>query len=283
MSVHDPELVVVALLARVTGRRAVIDVHEDVPAQIRDKEWLPALLRRPVAAAAAAVLRVAERRCTVTLAEGNYAHLFRRRHPVFVNYPIADDLPDPRPVGEPRVVYVGDITTARGAEVLVRAVGRLDPRPRLEMVGRCREPLRGRLVALAAQARVELDLPGYLDHRAAMQRVADAGVGVSPLLGAPNHRESLPSKVIEDLALGVPVVASDLPGTRRVVSGLPGVVLVEPGNLEQWSRAIGQVLEDRAVRQAAQRGVDHVRRAHTWASAELRSLYRREIDAATGG
>lgn len=283
VSVHDPELIGVALVARLTGRRAVIDVHENVPAQIRDKQWVPALLRRPVAAAAGALLRVAERWCTVTLAEENYADLFRRRHPVFVNHPIAEDLPDPRPLGEPRVVYVGDITTARGAELLVRAVGGLHPRPRLELIGRCREPLRSRLMALADQAEVDLELPGYLDHQAAMQRVAGAGVGVSPLLGAPNHRESLPSKVIEYLALGVPVVASDLPGTRRVVAGLPGVRLVEPGDLDQWSRVIGQVLDDRAERQAAQRAVARVRRERTWASAELRTLYRRELEAATGG
>lgn len=283
VSVHDPELVVVALAARAAGRRAVVDVHEDVPAQIRDKPWVPAPLRRPLAAAATALLRLAEQSCTVTLAEANYAQLLRRPHPVFANHPIADDLPDPRPVGEPRVVYVGDITAARGAELLVRAVGRLDPRPQLEMIGRCREPLRGALVRLAAEVQVDLQLPGYLDHSLAMDRVAGAGVGVSPLLGEPNHRQSLPSKVIEYLSLGVPVVASDLPGTRRVVAGLPGVRLVAPGDLDAWSRSLAEVLGDRALRQAAQRGVAAVRRDHTWASAELQALYRREWQAATDG
>lgn len=283
VSVHDPELVPVALAARAAGRGAVVDVHEDVPAQIRDKEWLPAVLRRPLSALAALALRAAERWCTVTLAESGYDRLFRRPHPVFANYPITAGLPAPRPDGERRVVYVGDITTARGAELLVEAVARIEPRPVLEMIGRCREPLRSRLLALATERRVDLRLPGYLDHGAAMARVVGAAVGVSPLLGAPNHRESLPSKVVEYLACGIPVVASDLPGTRRVVGGLPGVRLVAPGDLEAWSMALRATLDDASMRSAAGGGAARVRRELAWPADDLRALYRREVRAATGG
>lgn len=273
VSVHDPELIPIALLARAAGRRAVVDVHEDVPAQILDKEWLPGLLRRPLAAVAVALLRIAERVCTITLAEQNYAHLFRDAHPVFVNYPVTEHLPDPRPDSDGTIVYVGDVTRARGAELAVRAVAAMGSAVPLTLIGRCREPLRTELTRLAAALGVELHLCGFLPHAEAMQHAASAAVGLSPLLGLPNHRDSLPSKVIEYLAIGIPVVASDLPGTRRVVEDVRGVMLVEAGDVQAWAQALEEIIADPHCRVAAQQGAHDVRRRHAWASDDLRALY----------
>lgn len=272
VSIHDPELIPVALVARAMGRRIVIDVHEDVPAQISTKEWIPVPLRRPLAALSRAMLHLSERTGTVTLAEDNYGRLFRQRHPVLANYPVAETLPQPQVEGDGSVVYVGDVTVARGAITAVRAMAAVEGSRRLNLVGRCREPLRSRLTAMAGQLGVDLHLCGFVPHDEAMSRAAAATVGISPLVGGPNHRDSLPSKIIEYLAVGIPVVASDLPGTRRVVGGLPGLQLVPPEDIDAWASAIAAA-SDPAARAAAQANVGHVRATYTWPSAELRSLY----------
>ena len=50
VSVHDPELIPAALIARLLRRRvAVVDVHEHVPGQVLHKDWVWRPLRRPVA------------------------------------------------------------------------------------------------------------------------------------------------------------------------------------------------------------------------------------------
>ena len=123
VSVHDPELIPAALLARLLRRvPVVVDVHEDVPAQVRHKEWVPRLLRPTAAWAAARALRLAERFGTITLAEPNYRHLFRRDHPVLPNYPAAGSLP-PLAADGGYLVYVGDVTEERGACDMVEAAG----------------------------------------------------------------------------------------------------------------------------------------------------------------
>ena len=273
VSIHDPELIPLALAARMVGKQVVLDVHEDVPAQMRHKDWLPGPLAPAVAACAAVMLRVAERAFTITLAEDNYQHLFRRSHAVFPNHLLADDLPPPGPNADGPVVYVGDITEARGAGIVVRAVAALPaPRP-VELVGRCREPFRTQLVDLARSLGVDLNLPGFLPHPQAMARAAAGAVGVSPLLGLPNHLHSLPTKVIEYLALGLPVVASDLPGTRRAVDGLPGVCLVPPGDVDAWTAALHRAISDSGWRAQALENASDVRRRFTWASGDLRRLF----------
>ena len=37
---HNPELIPVALLLKLCGHRVIYDVHEDLPRQIRSKDWL---------------------------------------------------------------------------------------------------------------------------------------------------------------------------------------------------------------------------------------------------
>jgi Glycosyltransferase Family 4 len=48
---HDPELIPIAPLLRVSGARVVYDAHEDLPCQVLDKTYLPAASRSPIAVA----------------------------------------------------------------------------------------------------------------------------------------------------------------------------------------------------------------------------------------
>ncbi len=273
VSLHDPELIPVGLLVRWLRRiPVVLDVHENVPAQLATKDWLAPWLRQPMARAAAAGLRLAEQYLTITLAEEGYQSLFRHRHPVFPNYPLAEALPAPRP-DEGYVVYVGDVTEQRGAELAVRAVAGLRHPLPLHLVGRCQKPLRRRLLKLADRLGVELHLTGFLPHAQAMRRAAGATVALSPLADIPNYRWSLPTKVIEYLSLGVPVAAANLPGTARAVNDLPAVALVPPGDVKAWTEALQRVCDDPGWRNQAVASVPTVRARFSWPSRRLIDLY----------
>ncbi len=261
--IHDPELLPAALAASLIRRRPVVfDVHEDIPAQIMTKPQLP--LRRSLAAIAALLLRWAERRLVVTLAEPGYQRLFRQQHPVFANYPDPARLPPPAADGG-YAVYVGDVTELRGVPLAVRACVRAGLP--LIVVGRCSPDLADRLRAEATAAGGSVDVRGRLPHRAALDVMRSARVGLSPLQDIPNYRHSLPTKVLEYLGVGIPVIASDLPGTAAVIGDHPAVRLLTPDDEDAWVDALRAVSDDdRAAARTVEVGAG-------WPAAGVRDFY----------
>ena len=267
--VHDPELIPVALLGRLRRRPVVVDVHENIPATAHTRDWVPEWLRTPLSLFLRHALRIAEPFLTVTLAESGYRSLFRRHHPVFPNHPDTRRYPDPTE-GDRVVVYLGDVTTQRGARVAVEAVA--EAGVPIVFIGRVGDDLRAELTT-AGDDGTTVEFRGELPNPVALEEARRAGVGISPLLDGPNYRNSAPTKVLEYLALGLPVVASDLPGTRALVEGLQAVELVAPGDTTALAQAIERALEP-SWRATASAQAREIRERFRWPAEEVLEFYR---------
>jgi glycosyltransferase involved in cell wall biosynthesis len=90
-----------------------------------------------------------------------------------------------------------------------------------------------------------------------------------------NHRHVTPQKLFESLAAGVPVVASDLPGMRAIVTETGCGVVCDPTSPEAIARAIRSLLEQSPdEREAA--------RARCLAAAHRRYNWESQVDALFG-
>ncbi len=223
--VHDPELLVAA--AGLGIDHLVWDVHEDPGAALTVKEWLPLPLRRVGARAWRVVERLAERRWTLLLAEHAYQRRFRRPHTVVPNGVVVPaDVPPP---GRDRVVYLGTVTLARGCAPLVEVARRLRERTGGECVVEVVGPAAdagSRALLTAAAAEGALVWHGFVPSDEALPLLDGALAGLSLLEDLPNYRPSMPTKVVEYLAHGVPAVTTPLPlPADLVVSSGAGVVV----------------------------------------------------------
>jgi glycosyltransferase involved in cell wall biosynthesis len=146
-----------------------------------------------------------------------------------------------------RVVSHGTITEHYGVDLLVDAVAEVQPRfpqVRLELYGdgdalprvRARADEHGLNGAVAIEGR-------YLPLREVLARVAGAGVGV--VCNRPIERNLLavPTKLFEYVALGVPVVAADLPAVTEHF-GADELTFFEAGSARSLAQALAEVLGD---------------------------------------
>lgn len=237
---HDPELLAAA--AGLQLPPVVWDVHEDTAGAVTTKPWLPAAARRPVGLAVRAAERLAERRHHLLLAEYGYAGRFDRPHPVVPNTTIVP-ASVPSPGGE-RVVHLGHLRADRGAADLLAAARELRRRSggavTVHLIGPA-DAATTPAVRAAADAG-DVVWHGFVPNSAALPMLDGALAGLQLLHDLPNHRVSIPTKTMEYLAHGVPVVASPLPYVTRLLAESGGGVTVPAGPPEQVGRAVADVV-----------------------------------------
>ncbi|MBL1083799.1 glycosyltransferase [Streptomyces actinomycinicus] len=217
---HDPELLL-ALPGTLRRLRregpapvTVWDVHEDTAAALVMKAWVPRVLRPPLRTAVRAAERLAERRLRLLLAEDAYRSRFRRAHPVVPNLATPPAGPPPPP-GNDRVVYLGQLSRARGALDLIATARLLAPDVGVEAIGAADPDVRDALQA--ADRDGVLRWRGFLPNDRALARLEGALAGLSLLHDQPNYRHSRPTKVVEYMAHGVPVVTTPTPLAAELV------------------------------------------------------------------
>jgi glycosyltransferase involved in cell wall biosynthesis/GT2 family glycosyltransferase len=256
---HDPELLLVSGAA---GRTPVVwDVHEDVRASLVARPWIPATLRPIAGLAARALERRAERTLHLVLAEHGYRARFSADHPVVPNVPILPD--EVLPPGRSRVVYLGRVARARGAEALIELGRRLRGEVDVEIIGDAERDVEPLLEAAAARG--DVAWTGYLPNREALSRLRGATAGLSLLADLPNFRGSMPTKVLEYLACGVPVITTPLPLAAEVVRESAGGRVVPFGDVDAAVDAVRGLLRDDATRvDAGARGRAYVQERYSW-------------------
>ncbi|RSO06779.1 glycosyl transferase [Streptomyces sp. WAC 05379] len=268
---HDPELLLTLPGTMRRWRRAghvpvtVWDVHEDTAAALVMKRWLPRPLRPPLRLAVRAAERTAERHLRLLLAEDAYQRRFRRTHPVVANLATVPPEP-PEPPGDDRVVYLGHLSRARGAPELIETARLLAPDIRVEVIGAADPDIRGALTE--ADRDGVLRWHGYLPNDRALGLLSGSLAGLSLLRDQPNYRHSRPTKAVEYMAHGVPVVTTPTPLSAELVERYGCGLVVPYEDPATAAMAVRHLRSDRVMRRrAAARGWEAARSDLNWADA----------------
>jgi glycosyltransferase involved in cell wall biosynthesis len=143
----------------------------------------------------------------------------------------------------PRIVTVGRLAAPKDPLTLIRALPALEPRPySLAFIGDGRErgAVEQELRASGVGHRVTL----LGDRRDVPELLAAADVFVLS-----SRSEGAPLSILEAMAAGLPVVASDVGGVGElVVDGETGLI-VPPGDPARLAQALARMLEDGALRE----------------------------------
>ena len=168
----------------------------------------------------------------------------------------------------PLVLYLGGLMGGRGLEQLVDALG-MAGSAQLVLLGEghLASMLPDRAAGVGAADRLHVLAPVSPDDVIAYASSAD--IGVSPIVpSCLNYRYSLPNKLFQYMAAGIPVVASDLPQVREVVEGARCGLVVDTTRPEAIAGAIERLAaEPDASYAMGRRGREAVEDRYNWSAA----------------
>jgi len=221
---HDPEFLPYMDRFRTLVKKPVIyDVHEDYPAAILSKGWVPGFCRFPISKATDFFERkYAMKMDGIIVAWPKILERFPE-HPrkiLINNYPYRDELQGAEDALQKRdpgfFVYVGGLTPLRGILEMVRAVGMGGKAYKLILGGNwSSESYKQACQAEPGWAFCEYR--GFLNRKEMRALYAGVHAGLIAFFPEPNHLYSVPNKIFEYMSAGLPVIASDLPVQRSIV------------------------------------------------------------------
>jgi glycosyltransferase involved in cell wall biosynthesis len=277
---HDPELIPVGLLLKARGKRVVYDVHEDLPRDILDKDWIPRALLWPVAQAGAAIETIAGLLFdNIVAATPTIAGRFPARKTALVqNFPHMGPLQanEIQPYNRrPRAAaFVGGMTNHRGARHMVEAMAKLpdDFEASLVIAGLFDPPeLQRDLQTLPGWSRV--DYRGWQSRADINSLLNHSRAGLVLFHPYQNYMEARPNKLFEYMSAGIPVIASDFAMWRQIIGELKCGILVDPLDPQAIADAIQWIFDNPGeAEKMGMRGFEAIRQKYNWPCEEHKLL-----------
>lgn len=282
LHVHDPELLTLFPAARPLVPRLVYDMHEYVVEAVSNKPYLPAQVRpaasrttavaqRSLAALGAGVVVVVEDQLDALGAKPEL-RLVLPNHPRVERFESAEPVPELAADPRLKLVYVGSLSRARGCTMMLDVMERLAPDEAvLYLGGTFNDPALEREVGerLAAGLADRVRLLGRVPPAELPRYLAAADVVWVP--SQPDRQYShptIPTKLLEGMAMGLAALVSDMPGRGELVRREGCGVAVPPGSEGHLDGVRRLLAEREALRAMGARGRSAVERRYSWEAVE---------------
>ena len=151
-----------------------------------------------------------------------------------------------------RLVYSGAIALQRGLDDLFRALALLKNKipVQLLILGRGPGADINYLKRLAATLKIAdmIEWKGFVEHAQVPEVLDTCHAGVSPLPALKSYEVSSPAKVVEYMAMELPVIATNILAHRKVIEHKKNGLLVPPQDPTELANAIQILYKDNKLR-----------------------------------
>lgn len=286
---HDPELIPMAILLRLFGKKVIFDIHENIARQLKTKSYLP--LRRLISRLYSFIDWLSAKAFFIILAESSYQSIYQNRtsrYEVVLNMPDLDYLKPfqnrNRAIKKTlELFYVGGVTFERGIGTIIEAMRLLKHQGvdvKYHCVGPYEDSVMAKIRSIPAFEEVEEDIIFYGPRRLdmALEVSRSCHIGLAVLLPIENYLESYSTKIFEYMAIGLPVITSDFTLYRDVIDRHSCGYCINPEDPAQLANQIFKFTKQPTqISEMGMRGILAVQTAYNWAAEEkkLIEVYRR--------
>lgn len=274
---HDPELLPYGLKLKRKGKKVIFDSHEDVPADILCKYWIPSPLRKLISG----IYGRYENRCfskfdgTIGVTPTLCTRLEQNSHysAMITNYPVwKEDMPSPV-FATPKIAFTGMVSEIWCLDTLLYAVESLDE-VCVELRSRTiEEPYGSSLRNLPGWKNV--NFPGSVPHSEVLQLLSECMCGVALLQEMPNSGGRMGTlgntKIFEYMMAGIPVICTDFVLWKQIIDKWHCGICVDPKNVAQVKDAILFLLNHpEEVRRMGENGRRAIKTEFNWSQEEIK-------------
>ena len=271
---HDPELIPLGVrIKKEKGKKIVFDSHEDVPLQISEKDWIPAVMRKPLHSVYATYERSALRKYTALISvTPSIVERLASFHPhtyMVTNYPIFSEQEDKREFGN-YICFAGGISAQWMHEEILDAIADLNVRYLL--AGKAdSEAYLQRLKSKDSWDKV--DFYGKIPYHqvAGLMEKSTAGIVLNDYVANVGyHQGSLGNtKLFENMMCGIPVIATDFVLWKEIIDNYHCGICVNPHDIHAIADAIKYLTSHpEEARQMGENGRRAVKEKYNWGTQE---------------
>lgn len=249
---HDPELIPIGLKLKSKGKKVIFDAHEDLPNQIKSKHYLNESSKKVLSFLVTNYEKYACSKFDAIVAATPFIRdkfLKINKNSVDINnYPKLEEfeLSDNNYQKELQVCYVGGISEVRGINEMVTAIDLANANVKLVMAGNFVDSnLEAQVKALNGWNKI--DFLGYLDREGIKNTISSSIAGLVVLNPTNSYLDSLPVKMFEYMAAGVPVIASNFPLWKTIVEETDSGICVNPLDAKEIAKAIDFLINNSEV------------------------------------
>jgi glycosyltransferase involved in cell wall biosynthesis len=246
---HDPELIPIGLKLKQMGRQVVFDSHEDVPKQMLTKPYLNYPMLRIISTIFGLYENYACHKLDGVIAATPFIRdkfLKINQNTIDINnFPLLDELSSDISWSQKRneICYVGGLSRIRGILEIVQAMSHTQSYVRLNLCGRFLEP-EFEDICKKLSGWQKINALGFLGRQGVSEVLERSMAGLVTLHPTINYLDSLPVKMFEYMAAGIPVIASDFPLWREIIAGNDCGLLVDPLNSQAIADAIDYLIQN---------------------------------------
>lgn len=273
---HDPELIIVGIILRFFGKKVIYDVHEDVPKQILNKDWLGNMYVRKFAAF---IINIVEKAgdllfSGIVVATPDIARKFSKKKVVTLrNFPVLKLTDSIKPVNCKKnksvIIYAGGLSRIRGIKDIVQAMKYVGDRAELWFLGKWEsEKFKKECEDLEEWKYVKY--LGFVSLNKVYKYMKISDIGISMLHPVKNYLTSLPVKAFEYMACSLPIIMSNFPYFQKIFKEC--AVFVNPFNCKDIAKKISYLLDNPdEAKKNGERGRKLIEEKYSW-EAESKKL-----------